>query len=106
MDGLRTFSDLYLKEIMHGDGLHLVSGNKSAFKTPLALKEALFSYDDARKRAHWKNKPYRILYKRVYVILGVKPATAVFVPRLQRRLTRWLFTFHWILPYSNTAGFM
>lgn len=106
LDGLRTFSDLYLKEIMHGDGLHLVSGNKSAFKTPLALKEALFGYDDARKRAHWESKPYRTLYERVCVTLGVKPATAVFVPRLQRRLTRWLFAFHWILPYPNTAGFM
>jgi len=106
LDGLRTFSHAYLDETMDYDGLHLVSGNKSAFKTPSALQAALFGYDDARQRTHWETKPYRTLYRRAVVTLRAHPTTVDFVPTLKRRMTRWLFAFHWILPYPSVDVFM
>ena len=106
LDGLRSWSRAYLEDTMGYDGLHLVSGNKSAFKDPCALKEALFGYDDGRKRTHWESKPYRTLYRRACVTLSAQPATTALVPRMQRRLSRWLFAFHWILPYPSADVFM
>jgi hypothetical protein len=106
LDGLRSWSHAYLEDIMDYDKLHLISGNKSIFKDPCALKEALFGYDDGRKRTHWEKRPYRTLYRRACITLNVQPTTTAFVPRIQRRLSEWLFTFHWILPYSRFDGFM
>jgi hypothetical protein len=80
LNGLRLFSYTYLEETMDYGGLHLVSGNKSAFKDLCALKEALFGYNDARKRTHWENKPYRTPYRRACVTLSAQPATAAFGP--------------------------
>lgn len=106
LDGLRSWSHAYIEGIMNYDSLHLVSNNKCTFKDPRALKEALFGYDDGRRRAHWERKPYRTLYRRACIRLNAQATTAVFIPRMQRRLTQWLFTFHWILPYPTYDGLM
>ena len=101
LDGLRSWSHTYLKETMNYDELYLVSGSRLVFKDPLKLKEALFRYDDGRKRIYWENKPYRTLYRRACAMLETQPATARLVSRMQDRLCRWLFAFHWILPYPS-----
>ena len=106
LDGLRPFSHDYLEEIADYETLHLVSGNKSAFKDPSALAAALFDYQDGRKRTHWENKPYRALYQRACTTLSAQPTTAGFVATLRRRLWRWLFAFHWVLPYPSVDVFM
>jgi hypothetical protein len=74
--GLRPFSYEYFEEIM-AEPVHMMFGNKSAFKTPLLLAHMLFDFDDGRTRTHWENKPYRKLYRRAYVALQGQPRTAL-----------------------------
>jgi hypothetical protein len=58
LDGLRPFYHDYLNKTMDYQRLHLVLGNKSAFKNLRALKDALFDYNNERKRTHWEDKLY------------------------------------------------
>lgn len=96
--GETRFCREYLEEIMVG-GVHAVSGNKTNFKLAEQLTHFLFDFDDARRRTHWENRPYRKLYRRA--VTGMAQALG------GRRYGRWLagevhrrlLEGHWMLPY-------
>jgi len=100
LDGLQPLSHEYLEQIMAGP-VHLVCGNKSAFKDPLRLAHMLFDFNDGRKRTHWENKPYRKLYRRAHQALRSHPATAPLTHLFTDSLWARLFHHHWILPYPS-----
>ena len=104
LEGLRPFSYEYFEEIM-AQPLHAASGNKSAFKDPLALAHMLFDYDDGRTRTHWEHKPYRKLYRRACHALRSQPLTNPMVREFQSSLWSSLFKYHWILPYPGKDVF-
>jgi hypothetical protein len=96
LTGERAFSYDYFAEIMT-DGCYLMSGNRCDFKAPAALLSYLIDNDEIRVREHWANKPFRKLYERARAMLGVE--NAELEQTFSRRYWRWVFKYHWILPY-------
>jgi hypothetical protein len=82
------------------DGLARVSGNRSSFQTPRAIADTLFSYHDSQQPGSLENKPFRVLYQQIcrrLEALSTASLRQVFISRLYR----YLFTYHWVLPYPS-----
>lgn len=96
LQGEAGFSYEYFEEIMT-QGCYLMSGNRCDFKVPRELAGYLLGQEDGRSRQYWEDKPFRKLYQRVRAGLGGQGGElrATFT----RRYWRWLFAWHWILPY-------
>ena len=74
-----------LEEVM-AHGAYLMSGNRCDFKVVLSLASFLFEFDDGRVRNHWKDRPFRKLYRRTKVAIGIQK------PKLEQSLTTQLLT--------------
>jgi hypothetical protein len=96
LKGERGFSHEYFEEIMR-DGCYLMSGNRCDFKVPSDLAHFLLDHGDGRARLHWEDKPFRKLYRRARSGLGVMEGEVK--KWFTVRYWRWLFEYHWILPY-------
>ena len=79
------------------DGCYVMSGNRCDFKAPSALVSFLMDHDDGRSRKHWVDKPFRKLFQRARLGLGLQ------YPQLRddftRRYRQCLLQYHWVLPY-------
>lgn len=91
----------YIDQVML-KGCYLMSGNKTDFKSPVQLRAFLLGQNDGKTRDHWERKPFRTHYYRSRKALLSKSPAAL--ATFQRRYERWLFQYHWVLPYpcSNT----
>lgn len=96
LKGERPFSYEYFDEIMR-EGCYLMSGNRCEFKVPAHLVHFLLDEGDERVRQHWADKPFRKLYQRARIGLGLHQHALK--ESFTRRYWRWLFDYHWILPY-------
>ncbi|OAG33803.1 hypothetical protein AYO21_12103 [Fonsecaea monophora] len=77
----------YFRRIISTKRIHTVTGNKSDFKDPRRLK------------------PYRTLYRRAYTRLSYAPFAANHHRRyFTRTYIRYLFKWHWLLPYPHRHG--
>jgi hypothetical protein len=94
-----------LRSVFYGD-IALVSGNRADFKHPRQLINALFEFNDGQLREHWEDRPFRTIYRRIRTALrrdlNCHESTTIF----ERLLHRYLFLYHWILPYPGTQSFM
>lgn len=81
-----------------------VSGCRSWCKSPFEAAQVLFGHNDSRPRGCWEDKPFRKLYQRICFALGQFPTEHSFPQVFTRRLYRYLFTHHWILPYPWSRG--
>jgi hypothetical protein len=105
LKGTQPFCYEYLNSIM-SDGVYLISGNRCDFKQVSDLGRFLFDFDDGRVRAHWEDRPYRKIYRRAKIGLGLRHEGQELARRFQRRLLRRLYGYHWVLPYPCTEGLM
>jgi hypothetical protein len=96
LKGERGFSHEYFEEIMR-EGCYLMSGNRCEFKAPAQLVQFLLEEGDERARQHWGNKPFRKLYQRARVGLGM--VGVGLKEGFTGRYWRWLLQYHWVLPY-------
>lgn len=96
MKGEQPFCYNYFDEIMV-DGCYLLSGNRCDFKVPSDLAAFLLNDGDGLARQHWEDKPFRKLYQRAKIGLGMQGDELV--EKFTRRYWRWLFKYHWVLPY-------
>ncbi len=103
LEGEQPFCFEWLEEVM-ADGVYLMSGNRCDFKVVPSLASFLFEFDDGRVRNHWKDRPFRKLYRRAKVAIGMQGR------ELQQSFTthllRVLFQQHWVLPYPCADAFM
>lgn len=96
MQGEQPFCYSYFDDIMV-DGCYLLSGNRCDFKVPSDLAAFLLNDGDGLARLHWEDKPFRKLYQRAKI--GLRMQGEDLVHKFTRRYWRWLFKYHWILPY-------
>ena len=82
-------------------GLVAVSGQRTPYKTPLDAAWALFEHDDGQLRENWENKPFRKLYYRIYNTLKQLPAEQRLLDAFLYRFHRYIFAYHWALPYPT-----
>ena len=92
----RPFCYSYFEEIMTS-GCYLLSGNRCDFKVPSDLVEFLMDDNDGRIRQHWEDKPFRKLYQRARI--GLRLQDGEVREQFTRLFRRWLFKYHWVLPY-------
>jgi hypothetical protein len=105
LEGDEPFTHRYFGRIMSG-GVHLVSGNKSRFKTPATLARYLLDTDDGGdRRLHWDAKPYRQLLRHIRQTLESLP-TVVLPPRdhFDALLEQAFIQRHWVWPYCWAGG--
>ena len=60
-----------LEDIMVDD-VYLMSGNRYDFKVVSHLGRFLFDFGDGRIRNHWEGRPFRKLYRRAVVGVGLQ----------------------------------
>ena len=96
MKGLQPFCFEWLDEVM-ADGVYLMSGNRCDFKVVSHLGSFLFDFDDGRARNHWEDRPFRKLYRRAMVAMGLqgRDIRRSFI----QQFWRIFYQSHWILPY-------
>ena len=97
------FSFDALEDIMV-DGVYLMSGNRCDFKVVSHLGQFLFNFGDGRIRNHWEDRPFRKLYRRAVVGLGLqgREIQQSFVQGFWRAL----YQYHWVLPYPCKEALM
>ena len=81
--------------------ISIPQGNRMRLKSPCQLADALFAFGDNALREYWDLKPFRILYQRIYSALGRFSAQRHLVNIFSHRIKRYLYAYHWILPYPN-----
>ena len=94
-----------LRSIFYGD-IALVSGNRADFKHPRQLMNALFEFKDGQLREQWEDRPFRTIYRRTRTALRRESDGQEAAIVFERRLRRYLFLYHWILPYPCIPSFM
>ncbi|KAJ5102449.1 hypothetical protein N7532_002978 [Penicillium argentinense] len=87
-------------------GMTAVTGNRTSIKSPQEAARALFGFDDGRLRVNWDNKPFRTLYQRICAALQQVPADRRLPHVFANRLLRYLFEYHWVLPYPSSYELM
>ena len=103
MLGTNPFCHAWLSEVL-ASGVHLVSGNRSDFKSPALLAAFLFDFDDEVKRNHWEDRPFRVVYQRA--IRSSHKVSRGLALEVEERVRQELFRYHWILPYPFADGLM
>lgn len=96
LKGERSFCHDYFQEIM-ADGCYLLSGNRCDFKKPSDLADFLLGEGDGLSRKHWEDKPFRKLYHRARMGLGLQDGSLK--TSFTQKYRSWLFEYHWVLPY-------
>jgi hypothetical protein len=71
LEGEQPFCFEWLEEVI-ADGVYLMSGNRCDFKVVPSLASFLFEFDDGRVKNHWKDRPFRKLYRRAKVAIGMQ----------------------------------
>jgi hypothetical protein len=93
----------YLDEVMIA-GFYLMCGNKTDFKEMSNLGHFLFDWEDGLIRKHWEDRAFRVIYRRVRTGLGQRNGGVAEV--FDRRFWRWIFKYHWVLPYPCGNGLL
>lgn len=96
LDGEKGFCYEYIDEVMVA-GCYLMSGNKTEFKQVNDLARFLFGVEDGLVREHWDDRPFRALYRRAHT--GISIRNGAYKRVFPARLRRWLWRYHWVLPY-------
>ena len=68
LEGSQSFCFEWLEDVI-ADSVYLMSGNRCDFKVVPLLASFLFEFDDRRVRNHWKDRPFRKLYRRAKVAI-------------------------------------
>ena len=103
LEGSQSFCFEWLEEVM-ANGVYLMSGNRCDFKVVPSLASFLFEFDDGRVRNHWKDRPFRKLYRRAKVAIGIQGRELQ--QSFTHHLIRVLFQQHWVLPYPCADALM
>jgi hypothetical protein len=103
LEGEQPFYFEWPEQIMTHGG-YLMSGNRCDFKVVPSLASFLFEFDDGRVRNHWKDRPFRKLYRRAKVAIGIQGHELQH--SFTHQLIRVLFQQNWVLPYPCADALM
>src|ERR1700761_3920183 len=90
LSGMTPWSRQTLNQIMTRY-IHVVSGGKLRYKTPIRLADYLFGLGDDWLRSHWHLSPFRFFYRSVYHWLsdpGKYPSTSGWQDAFEQRVHR------------------
>ncbi|KAJ0137296.1 Uncharacterized protein HZ326_19732 [Fusarium oxysporum f. sp. albedinis] len=85
-------------------GMTVVWGNRVSVKSPQEVAQALFGLNDGWLRDSWENKPFRKLHQWICTALEHMPTENRLLQAFNCRLLRYLFVYHWVLPYPTRGG--
>ncbi|RKK64994.1 hypothetical protein BFJ69_g16525 [Fusarium oxysporum] len=86
------------------NGMTAVWGNRVSVKSPQEVAQALFGLNDGWLRDNWENKPFRKLHQWICTALQHMPTENRLLQAFNCRLLRYLFVYHWVLPYPTPGG--
>ncbi|KAF5710257.1 hypothetical protein FMUND_9623 [Fusarium mundagurra] len=86
------------------NGMTAVWGNRVRVKSPQEVAQALFGLNDGWLRDNWENKPFRKLHQWICTALQHIPTENMLLQAFNCRLLRYLFVYHWVLPYPTPGG--
>lgn len=101
-DGTEPFCYEYLASICKPDIINVMRQQRS--KSPFELFDYLYSFSDDEERRHWGELPFRVIYSRcTHALDGLNDESRALYA-FKRRFPRYLFRWHWLLPYPHKNG--